>query len=194
MNSVLVLGNGQSRLQLDLAQCIRKLPVYGCNALYRDFVPSVLVATDRPIAEEIQTSGYSNNNRFYTRRPVEGSGALLIPTQWKGWSSGPIAAAIACSDGHDVVYLAGFDMGGINGHFNNVYADTEFYKQSNDKPTFSGNWARQFVKLCEQYPNVEFIRLISDSTASVEQLNAIKNFSHLPIGHFQSRLNNNGDI
>lgn len=194
MNSALVLGNGQSRLQLDLGQCISRLPVYGCNALYRNFSPTVLVATDRPIAEEIQNSGYSKHNRFYTRRPVEGSGACVVPAQWKGWSSGPIAAALACVDGHSVVYLAGFDMGGVNGQFNNVYADTEFYKQSTDKPTFSGNWARQFAGLCEQYPDVEFTRLVGDFTAPIEQFDRIKNFSHLPISHFQSRLNNNGDI
>lgn len=194
MNSALVLGNGVSRLDLDLTVCQNSMPIYGCNALYRDFTPDVLVATDGPISKAIQESGYSKQHRFYTRTPLPNQGAIQIPNNWKGWSSGPIAAAYACYDQHEVIYLCGFDMGGVNGHFNNVYADTEFYKQSKDKPTFSGNWARQLIQLGQQYPDVCFVRLIGNTTAEIPELDRMKNLKHMPISHFIGRINNSGEL
>ena len=51
-----VLGNGVSRLELNL-QTLKELgPTYGCNALHREFAPTVLVSTDKPISESIQHS------------------------------------------------------------------------------------------------------------------------------------------
>ena len=58
MTTAFVLGNGVSRQHLSLAQLQRRGKIYGCNALYREFEPDVLVATDRPIATAIQESGY----------------------------------------------------------------------------------------------------------------------------------------
>ena len=46
MDRAFVIGNGQSRLQIDLNNLRSKGTIYGCNALYRDFIPDVLVATD----------------------------------------------------------------------------------------------------------------------------------------------------
>jgi hypothetical protein len=59
-----VLGNGTSRLNINPQELQRYGKIYGCNALYRDFLPDVLVATDKPIATEIQNSGYSIKNKF----------------------------------------------------------------------------------------------------------------------------------
>ena len=64
MNKAFVLGNGVSRLGIDLAQLQTFGHVYGCNALYREFVPNVLVSTDRPISERIQHEGYAKTNMF----------------------------------------------------------------------------------------------------------------------------------
>jgi len=88
--------------------------IYGCNALYRDFTPDVLIATDRPISEQIQHSGYPLKNKFYTRKPLDGLGAHRVPDQYWGYSSGPLATAIAAADQHMDIYLLGFDMAGIN--------------------------------------------------------------------------------
>ena len=66
MSAAFILGNGKSRLAVNLNKLAECGTVFGCNRLYRDFTPHCLVSTDRPIAEEIQNSGYAQQNRFHT--------------------------------------------------------------------------------------------------------------------------------
>lgn len=194
MTSAIVLGNGRSRLEIDLDVCKAKAKIYGCNAIYREFVPDVLIATDNPIATAIQETGYATSNCFYTRDPIAKKGACPIPSKWKGWSSGPIAAALACADGHQQIFLVGFDLGGLEGKFNNIYADTEFYKKSQDKETYSGNWVHQFIKLSREYPTKSFIRIMGKTTSLIHQLETLDNFNHRSIEWFKDLLNNNGEL
>ena len=136
MTRAFVLGNGVSRKPIPLDQLAQAGIVYGCNALYREFAPTVLVSTDKPISTEIQESGYPLKNRHHTRRPIPQLGSLPVPEKYFGYSSGPIAVSLAAIDGHPEIYLLGFDMAGINDRFNNVYADSEFYKRSGANPTY----------------------------------------------------------
>ena len=89
MTRAFVCGNGISRQAVDLTQLRPLGKIYGCNGLYRDFEPDCLVATDKPIAESIQNSGYSATHRFYTRRPIHKLGALPVPKKYHGNSSSP---------------------------------------------------------------------------------------------------------
>lgn len=189
MTTAFVLGNGVSRQGLDLNQLRQHGAIYGCNALYREFTPDVLVATDRPIAAAIQESGYAKLNQFYTRRPLEGLGAKTVPKPYFGYSSGPIAASIAAQDGHSKIYLLGFDMGPINGkRFNNVYAGTEFYKPADAQPTFTGNWIKQLTQIAQDYPVVEFVRVCGATTAVVSQFDTILNINSLHISEFVEQM------
>jgi len=189
-----VLGNGISRQHLNLAHLKNCGVIYGCNALYREFTPDVLVATDRPIAEAIQHSGYALANKFYTRRPLPESGALKVLPQYHGFSSGPNAVGLAAQDHHHV-YLLGFDMGPTeNKGFNNIYADTEFYKTSKQPPTFTGNWIKQLSKISEDHSQVRFFRVCGATTARIPELENIKNLIHLDLASFLDRINNKKDL
>ncbi len=42
-SKVVCLGNGESRLNLDLDKIKEQVMVWGCNALYRDWIPDYLV-------------------------------------------------------------------------------------------------------------------------------------------------------
>jgi hypothetical protein len=195
MSRAFVLGNGVSRLEVDLNQLKTLGPIYGCNALYREFVPDVLVSTDKPISERIQTEGYPLKNKFYTRRPFPGQGALEIPQEYFGFSSGPIATALAALDKNIAIYILGFDMGPAeNGKFNNVYADTEFYKKSSAHPTYSGNWVRQITTVAKNFPKTSFYRIVGPATANIPDLNGIKNLAHMPMEVFLNRINNTKDL
>lgn len=68
-NNIIVLGNGESRLQLNpvLPELKKQYITIGCNAIYRDFAPDILLATDIHIAAEIVQSGYSKKNQCYFR-------------------------------------------------------------------------------------------------------------------------------
>jgi hypothetical protein len=184
-----VLGNGVSRKHIDVNTLLKLGTVYGCNALYRTHTPHVLVATDQPISTQIQESGYSARNKFYTRRPINSLGAHKVPQSYFGFSSGPIATGIAAGDGHKTIYLLGFDMGpAANGLFNNVYADTEFYKQTLAKPTFTGNWVKQLVSVTKDFPNQQFVRVCGDTTAVIPDLQALSNMKSIPIAEFVALL------
>lgn len=189
MSVAFVLGNGKSRLHLDLNQLQEIGPIYGCNALYRTFIPDCLVATDPAIAKAIQESGYAKANRFHTRRPIEGSGAKGLPKAYRGFSSGPNAVAQACLDGYHVMYLIGFDLGTTDGQFNNVYADTEFYKKITDPPTFSGNWIKQIKQIADEYSNRRFVRVEGLESAFVPGFRDVANLQTMPMDRFQERIN-----
>jgi hypothetical protein len=195
MTTAFVLGNGISRQGIDLEQLKKIGTVYGCNALYREFTPDVLVATDRPISAEIQETGYAKTNKFYTRRPFPDSGALTVPKEYYGYSSGPNALGIAALDGHVHIYLLGFDLGPTTDQrFNNIYANTKFYKTSAQPPTFTGNWVKQIVKIAQDFSKTNFIRLTGPTTARIADLELVKNLSHQDLALFVDRINNKKDL
>lgn len=195
MTIAFVLGNGISRQGLCLSTLASLGNVYGCNGLYRDFVPHALIATDRPIATHIQNSGYALKHRFHTRKPMAGLGALPVPEPYFGFSSGPIAVAIAAQDRHQTVYLLGFDMGPTEDKkFNNVYADSEFYKTSNSVPTYTGNWIRQICQVANDFSNTKFIRVCGPTTAKITELDALRNLQNLALDSFVKRINNQKDL
>jgi hypothetical protein len=195
MTRAFVLGNGISRKGIALLQLKQLGTVYGCNALYREFTPDVLIATDRPIATAIQESGYAQTNRFYTRKPDPQLGALLLPKSYQGYSSGPNAVGLAALDGNLIIYMLGFDMGPAkNELFNNVYADTDFYKTSAHPPTFTGNWIKQLVQITKDFPKVQFIRVCGETTARIPELEIVNNLEHLDLDTFLDRINNKKDL
>jgi hypothetical protein len=195
MSAAFVLGNGVSRLLVDLNQLKQRGKIYGCNALYREFAPDVLISTDRGIAQTIQNAGYAQKHTMYTRKPLPGLGARTVPQSYFGFSSGPIAVGLAALDRHLAIYLIGFDMGPTTSNkFNNVYADTEFYKKSSSNPTFTGNWMRQIVTVTRDFPNTSFHRVVGDTTADIAELRGIKNMHHMPMTDFLNRINNIKDL
>lgn len=195
MDVAFVLGNGVSRRGLPLNDMSKHGHIYGCNALYRDFTPHVLVATDKPIAMHIEETGYPKTNKFYTRRPTNDSGALEIPKPYYGFSSGPVAVALAAMERYPRIYMLGFDLGPTeNKKFNNLYASTEFYKVEGSVPTYTGNWLKQIQQICKDFPAIKFVRVCGSTTARLPELDGIKNMEHLPLIRFIERLNKQKDF
>jgi len=190
-----VLGNGVSRRDIDVNYLISLGNVYGCNALYRTHTPTALVATDHPIAREIQESGYSSKQRFYTRRPLPNYGAQVVPKPYFGFSSGPIAVAVAAADKNPEIYLLGFDLGANqHGKFNNLYASTQHYKPENSTPTYTGNWIKQLIRVMQDFSGQQFTRVLGPTTADVAEFKEVKNYSTLPLELFLERINNKKDL
>jgi hypothetical protein len=80
------------------------------------------------------------------------------------------------------------------GKFNNVYADTEFYKQTINAPTFTGNWARQLCTVAKDHPNCEFIRVHGTTTAEIPDFNKVPNMQKLQFADFVARINKPKDL
>jgi hypothetical protein len=190
MSVAFVLGNGISRRGLPLNDLQQHGPIYGCNGLHRDFIPNVLVSTDSPIALHIEASGYPLEHTFYTRRPAPGKGGLAIPKPYFGFSSGPVATALAALDAHRKIYMIGFDMGPAEDKkFNNLYAGTEFYKKPDSPPTYTGNWVKQIQQICKTFGDTQFIRVCGPTTSRLAELDSIRNMKHLPLSELIDRLN-----
>ena len=65
--NVFCIGNGESRTGFDLEKLRPHGKIYGCNALYRDFMPDVLTAVDHGIMHEIYHAGIAQKIPCYFR-------------------------------------------------------------------------------------------------------------------------------
>ena len=59
---IFLIGNGKSRVNFDLERLRGIGTIIGCNALYREFTPDLLVAIDAKMLREIKISKYGDTN------------------------------------------------------------------------------------------------------------------------------------
>ena len=112
---------------------------------------------------------------------------LIQPNQLYN-DSGTYAMHVAYYHGnHDIIFLLGFDFGSTDDKFNNVYADTEFYKKSTDKPTFAGNWIYQINEIAKAFPRVTFFRVKDQSSSDVDFTN--NNIVNIMMDEFKLKIN-----
>jgi len=64
---VFCIGNGESRQGFDLDKLKPFGKIYGCNAIYRDYMPDVLTAVDHGIMHEIYHAGVAQKIPCYFR-------------------------------------------------------------------------------------------------------------------------------
>lgn len=178
-----VLGNGTSRLCIDVKSLAEHGTVYGCNGLYREYSPDHLVAVDVKMVNEIIAAGYHRKHPVWTNpnKGITEKTYLNIFNPHKGWSSGPTALWLACQHQHQSIYILGFDYQGLAGKLNNVYADTFNYKKSVDPATYYGNWLAQTERVIKEYKSTRFYRCVNPGDFQPSQLAAdvVPNLSHL---------------
>jgi len=193
-NTAFVLGNGRSRLNVDLTLLSPRGDTYACNAIYREFEPDYLVAVDVKMINEIVASGYHNTHSVWTNpnKGVTAKTNINFFNPHKGWSSGPTALWFAASKGYKQIFILGFDYQGIGGKFNNVYADTFNYKKSSDVATFHGNWLTQTDKVVKEFRSTKFVRVIQENSFLPDQLSSVHhpNLKHIGYTEFIATLSN----
>jgi hypothetical protein len=140
--------------------------------MYREFEPHYLIAVDVKMVNEIVASGWHKTHTVWTNpnKGISTKHYLNFFNPHKGWSSGPTALWLACNHGHREIYIFGFDYAGLNGRFNNVYADTYNYKKSSDVATFHGNWLSQTEKTIKEFKHTRFFRVINPGEFVPDQL------------------------
>lgn len=187
-----VLGNGITRLQVNCKSLLNYGYVYGCNRIYEEFAPSVLVSTDKGISEEIQKSKYSASNLHYTRIQCKlaGSGSNIIPNNYHGMSSGPAALGIATETPANYFYLIGMDLKGSNNKINNIYAGTQHYRDKNDDPTFFGNWVDQINSIMQNFKNKRYIHVNPLDNFVPDLWRKNNNYEVMNISEFSQLINN----
>lgn len=174
-NKAVVLGNGPSRTELypqgDLFGLLKNhrggllaagaVQTYGCNAIVRDFVPDFVVCNDE-MAAEMVNNGYCDQTIVYGNANMVLSypGKFYLTPQDPSWDMGAIAAYLACFDGHNKVYLLGFDChtGETNYHMN-VYSGTPGYPDVTE-PTTEEFFSQTLQQVLNTYHNVDFVRVV----------------------------------
>jgi hypothetical protein len=164
---MIVLGNGESRRNLDIAAIDEH--VIGCNAVVRDFDVDYVVCCDKRMVKEALLTDVK---KIYTRKRWffgwGDSRVVELPDiPYKGsnrqdeaihWGSGPYAVLLAAKDA-STVYMAGFDLYGNDKYLNNIYKDTANYKASTDLRVDPSYWIYQIGKVFELYPRRDFVIL-----------------------------------
>ena len=183
-----VIGNGTSREPIALPSLKPFGKIYGCNALYRDFIPDYLVAVDTKMVLELNKAGvqhqvetWTNPNRAYS----EMHGFNFFQPS-KGWSSGPTALWLASDmTDYDTIYIIGFDFEGAGQLVNNIYAGTQNYKAPTEKATYFGNWLKQTVITCQNNPQKRYIRVLGESFFTPPELTKLDNVENIHVRDFK---------
>ena len=157
------IGNGPSRKDFDLNKLKATGQTYGCNALYRDFIPDYIFSIDSPITLTMVNDKVYEKCIHYTpslevnRYPKGGPSHLhLIPNN-PHWICGNQAIWTAGVHGHKNIYLLGFDFREFGkDQLNNIYQDTENYGERHNDTVFSG-WLKQFRDMLKLRPYVNYI-------------------------------------
>lgn len=188
-----VLGNGTSREPINPEDLKTYGKIYGCNALYRTFVPDYLIAVDLKMILEIDRAGYQLTNEVWTNpnKMYQKIKNLNLFQPSKGWSSGPTALWLATQHKYDKIFILGFDYQGLNDgkKFNNMFADTPNYKKSQDGATFYGNWLRQTVSVIKENTGTRYYRVIAQDNFKPQELNKLSNLTTITIEDFQKMFN-----
>ena len=185
-----IIGNGNSRLSFDLTELSKHGKMYGCNALYRDHIPDVLVSVDPPITEEISKYDIPLKTKHYARKPLHDASHKLTEEQNSGFSSGPIACKLASLDAHDTQFLVGFDFASLNDNINNVYAGTNGYWPKTNRATYHGNWVKQFSEIFEEFPEYKYYRVLDNIITYVpEEWDKVNNVENINFETFNMMLN-----
>ena len=151
-----IIGNGPSRKGFDLNSLKATGQTYGCNALYRDFVPDFIFSVDTKMTVKMLDDKVYEKCIHYApalevNRP-HGKDKLHLTPNNPHWISGNQAFWTACVHGHKNIYLIGFDFREYGkGQFNNIYQDTTNYGSRNSDVIFE-IWLSQFRQIQKMRP------------------------------------------
>ena len=142
------------------------------------------------MVNEIIATGWHKDHQVWTNpnKGITAKSHVNFFSPHKGWSSGPTALWMASQQGFSEIYIFGFDYQGVEGKFNNVYADTFNYKKSQDAATFFGNWLSQTEKTIKEYKNIQFYRVINQGSFVPDKLQGIPNLQHITFEHFEQKF------
>jgi|TARA_B100002003_G_scaffold211691_1_gene208268 hypothetical protein len=143
-----IIGNGPSRKDFDLNKLKATGQTYGCNALYRDFVPDYIFSVDTKMTvkmceDKVYEKCFHYAPSLEVNRPYSKGKLHLVPNN-PHWISGNQAMWTACVHGHKNIFLIGFDFREYGkDQFNNIYQDTSNYGERHGDAIFEG-WLGHF--------------------------------------------------
>ncbi len=175
MNSVIVLGNGESRAAVDIHYLKKSFLLVGCNAIHRDIVVDHLVCCDHRMVFESLENKNNISTKIYVRERFYRSFKKIqknknvcqlpaVPTTGSikrdnpdHWGSGPYAILVASLLPQDQIYLVGFDLYSNNNKFNNVYKGTKNYNSADSLPVDPSFWIYQISETFKHHKDKEYV-------------------------------------
>ena len=178
----LVIGNSISRNSFNFDfPWGKQFSIYGCNALYRDFEPHHLVATDKPILKEIIDSGYHLNRKVYTLASVNeyfANQVITLPNQIEEVCPSGIRAVKLALEEHTQIYMLGMDFTN-----DNQYAGTSTYANHWD----FDKYIPMFEHIIQRYDHCNFYRI----GAQKRNITPHSNFEELTLEQFTQEFTGN---
>lgn len=174
MSQAVVIGNGESRANINLNLIKDTSVLIGCNAIHRDMIVDHLICCDRRMIEEavknpntINTIIYVREDWFkYYRKIQKRKNIQQVPDlpfsgdlkqdQPNHWGSGGYAVLLAATLGFSEIKLVGFDLYSKDTKVNNLYKGTENYSAPSSQSVDYSYWIYQLSKIFLQYPNIKF--------------------------------------
>ena len=184
----LAIGNGESRLSVDLELVLPNFETVGCNAICRDVNVDHLVCCDyRMVVEAFEhispnTNLYLKDTHYQVfKKSNKYQNVNLVPqldldtslrhNQIQHWGSGSISVLVAALLPYKRVYLIGHDLYS-NTHFvNNVYKNTMNYTSAQSLPVDPGYWIEQISLVFDAFYTKEFVVVNSDTWQMPAQWN-----------------------
>lgn len=172
----MVIGNGESRKNLNLKDFSKDYTLIGCNAIHRDVEVEHLVCCDRRMVDEAVKSSNTSHTKIYARPdwfkyyrkiqkdkrihqvpdlPYQGNLKQDDPVHW---GSGTYAVLLAATlSKSESVLLVGFDLYPVNERVNNIYKGTQHYKDSKSQAVDPSYWIYQIGKVFQHFSDTNFI-------------------------------------
>jgi len=184
-DTIVVVGNGLSRKDIDLWQLKKEYIVYGCNAIYRDFQPDILFCVDDRMCNELHVSGYSKAHTVVTPNKYSCPSAthININSKWNKWNCGALACLYAATQKPKLIYLLGFDI--VQEKYRNIYEGTLHY-QGKNSPSDGRVGLATKEQLCwtfHSFPSIEFRRVSRMAIGEFRRFRNYRIIEKLPYGN-----------
>ena len=183
------IGNGPSRKGFDLNKLKATGQTYGCNALYRDFVPDFIFSVDTKMTLKMCEDKVYEKCIHYApalevNRPYSKNKLHLTPNN-PHWISGNQAFWTAAVHGHKNIYLIGFDFREYGkDQLNNIYQDTENYGPRHSDIIFEV-WLTQFRQIQKMRPYCNWVVVHDDPPEYLKVSNPSANFGKFKILNYK---------
>ena len=207
-NSVLVIGNGESRGSINIQNLLGNISLVGCNAIHRDAVVNHLICCDERMVREAVENPNTASTFIYVRehayqwfRKVQKrKNIILLPDipdqehnridQPRNWGSGTYALLVASQlPKTKKIYLLGFDLYGNDRLVNNLYKNTKNYSAGGSHAIDPSYWIWQAAKVFKLFPTIEY-NIVNYNNWLMPPEWKKSNVEFLSIENFKNQLQN----
>ena len=184
-----IIGNGPSRKGFDLNKLKATGQTYGCNALYRDFIPDYIFSVDTKMTvkmceDKVYEKCFHYAPSLEVNRPYSNGKLHLTPNN-PHWISGNQAFWTAAVHGHKNIYLLGFDFREYGkDQLNNIYQDTKNYGPRHSDIIFEA-WLTQFRQIQKMRPYCNWFVVHNDPPDYLKVSNPSANFGKFKILNYK---------